>query len=36
MIWEMENKVGAGCGLKRCVRREGKGREQEAVGMEER
>jgi len=26
MIWEMENKVGAGCGLKRCVRREGKGR----------
>jgi len=26
MIWEMENEVGAGCGLKRCVRREGKGR----------
>jgi len=26
MIWEMENEVGARCGLKRCVRREGKGR----------
>jgi len=32
----MENQVGAGCVLKKYVRREGKGREEEVVGMEER
>jgi len=34
MIWEMENEVGAGCVLKKCVRREGKGRRSGRNGRE--
>jgi len=36
IIWKTENEVGAGCALKKGARMEGKGREEEALGMEER